>query len=274
MTILRNNWTVDGEATPVLQSYGHRNGDDLPDIRIVGDRALLVDFAASTSVHCEPRGDNAGVQRARVLALDQAITRDEVEGVVECVVAYASLLVCYDPLRTTLEALTAAIGRLLAERSPVPMRRRLWRIPVCYGGRCGPDLNEVAARCRMSESQVVARHSGTCYTVAMFGFLPGFAYLAGLPAELAVQRRTTPRIRVPEGGIGIGGAQTAIGSIAGPSGWHQIGRTPVRTFAPARQPVMFLDIGDEVELVPIDEANFTCLQAAAAAGQLVAEVTA
>lgn len=233
-----------------------------PVLKPVGDRALLVDFTAT--------GERAAILE-RVLALDQAITRARVEGIVETIVAYASLLVCYDPLRLAPERLAALIGTWLGWRQTAPGRVRRWRIPVAYGGEHGPDLELVARHCGLTPAEVIAAHASAAYRVAMFGFLPGFAYLEGLPAGLAVPRRATPRARVGEGGIGIGGAQTAIGSIAGPSGWHQIGRTPVRTFSPDRQPVTFLDPGDEIEIVRIDAADFAVLGAAAAAGELVAE---
>ncbi|MBL8566891.1 MAG: 5-oxoprolinase subunit PxpB [Hyphomicrobiaceae bacterium] len=234
---------------------------------------MLVDFLppAEPSAATPPRAFDPD-RHARVLALDAAVTRNKVAGVVECIVAYASLLVCYDPLATTPEALAATLRKLLGEQSGAGPRRRSWRVPVCYGGSHGPDLAEVAARCGSSADDIVVMHASACYTVAMFGFLPGFAYLAGLPDHLAVPRRATPRTRVPEGGIGIGGAQTAIGSVAGPSGWHQIGRTPVRTFAPSRQPVTFLDIGDEIHFVAIDSTRFALMAAAAEHGELVAEI--
>ncbi len=273
MNTIHYKWHIDQSATRQLLITGNVGADDFPKIIHAGDRALLVDFLPTIGLPAAapPRAFDPA-RHARVLALDAAITRNEVAGVVECIVAYASLLVCYDPLATTPEELTATLRTLLGEQAGADPRRRTWRVPVCYGGSHGPDLAEVAARCGLSSDDVIELHASARYTVAMFGFLPGFAYLAGLPDHLAVPRRATPRTRVPEGGIGIGGAQTAIGSVAGPSGWHQIGRTPVRTFAPSRQPVTFLDIGDEIRFVAIDSTRFARLAAAAEHGDLVAEI--
>ena len=41
----------------------------------------------------------------------------------------------------------------------------------------------------MSPDEVIRLHTGGNYYVAMLGFLPGFAYLAGLDPRLATPRR-------------------------------------------------------------------------------------
>lgn len=236
-----------------------------PRVELAGDCALLLDFADT------PGGSADGAVLARVLALDRALTHSPPPGFVEAIPAYASLLVAYDPTVIDAGDMAERVVRLLTAPDGTPALRRRWRVPVAYGGAFGPDLDCVAERLRATPDAVIAAHAGASYTVAMLGFLPGFAYLSGLPEWLAVPRRTTPRQRVAAGGIGIGGAQTAIGSIEGPSGWHQIGRTPVRTFDPNREPVSFIEPGDAIEFVPIDAAAFHELEAKAAAGALAAE---
>lgn len=234
---------------------------------LAGDRALVVAFSESEQPAVPP-----GRALEIVVALDRALAAAPPPGFVEAIPAYDSLLVAYDPAVADVEAIARAIERALAtltDAARAPVKR--WRIPVVYGGAFGPDLPAVAAHLGLGESEVVSWHAGADYTVAMMGFLPGFTYLAGLPASLAVPRLATPRPRVPGGGIGIGGAQTAIGSIVGPSGWHQIGRTPVLTFDRNRQPVTFLEQGDEVELVAIGAELFADIARAAAAGEIVAE---
>ncbi|WP_218796570.1 carboxyltransferase domain-containing protein, partial [Klebsiella variicola] len=42
---------------------------------------------------------------------------------------------------------------------------------------------------------------------------------------LATPRRAEPRVRVPAGSVGIGGAQTGIYPLATPGGWQLLGRT-------------------------------------------------
>lgn len=253
-----------GNAAPRIQP-ARDHAWHFPRFEIAGDSALLLDFAAGTESSADAQA------LARVLALDRALMRFPPPGFIEAIPAYASLLVAYDPAVIDADAMATAIARLLTEPDRTPVSRRRWRVPVAYGGAHGADLEHVAERLATTPEHVIAAHAGARYTVAMLGFLPGFAYLAGLPEALAVPRRSTPRQRVAAGGIAIGGAQTAIGSIEGPSGWHQIGRTPVRTFDCRREPVTFLETGDEIEIVPIDAVQFAELEASADSGHLIAE---
>jgi allophanate hydrolase subunit 1 len=103
----------------------------------------------------------------------------------------------------------------------------------------------------------------------MYGFAPGFVFLSGLPSALALSRRQTPRPPAPPGALTIAGGQALIASIAMPTGWYMLGRTPVRTFDPARDPVFPLGVGDFVQFERIDAGRFTTLEAEAAAGRPV-----
>ncbi|RYZ31997.1 MAG: 5-oxoprolinase subunit PxpB [Propionibacteriaceae bacterium] len=131
--------------------------------------------------------------------------------------------------------------------APVPAaERRLVEIPVEYAG---PDLAEVAARWRCSERDVAERHRSIEFTVAFCGFAPGFAYLTGLPDELAVPRLATPRTRVPAGSVGLAGRFSAIYPTASPGGWQLIGRTEMNLWDVDRTPPALLTPGTRVRFV-------------------------
>ncbi|QSX40891.1 5-oxoprolinase subunit PxpB [Shewanella cyperi] len=98
------------------------------------------------------------------------------------------------------------------------------KIPVCYDG---PDLGFIAQYHRLSENEVIRLHSQGRYNVYFLGFLPGFAYLGGLPEALATPRRENPRLQVPAGSVGIGGQQTGIYPCSAPGGWQLLGHTSV-----------------------------------------------
>lgn len=105
-------------------------------------------------------------------------------------------------------------------------------VPVNYGGEHGPDLEIVANHTKLSIDEIIEKHSNAHYLVYFLGFQPGFAYLGGLPPELHTPRRASPRIRVPAGSIGIGGAQTGIYPASSPGGWQLIGHTKLTLFNP------------------------------------------
>ncbi len=197
----------------------------------------------------------------RVLALADAIDAAELHGVVDVVPSYTTLMVVFDPERADGDALAAAIRNLAVTTSTQAPAGRVRAIPVAYGGELGPDLEDVAARAGMTPDEVVRRHSGARYRVACMGFAPGFGYLLGLPPELAMPRRATPRARVPAGSVALGGDQAAVYPLTTPGGWHVLGRTPLKLFDLAAPEPIFLQPGDEVRFEPIDRATYDRLDA-------------
>ncbi|HEY5803071.1 MAG TPA: 5-oxoprolinase subunit PxpB [Lysobacter sp.] len=179
--------------------------------------------------------------------------------------AFASLGVFFDPnidparVHEELLALLEADGATAVDSIAPSMRTvraTTVKIPVVYGGSFGPDLESAAAELELTPEELIARHSGGDYTVAMIGFAPGFPYLAGLDPALALPRLATPRARVAAGSVAIGGAQTGIYPRESPGGWRLLGRTPRVLFDPARTPPSLLLPGDRVRFVAIEAAQF------------------
>jgi 5-oxoprolinase (ATP-hydrolysing) subunit B len=123
----------------------------------------------------------------------------------------------------------------------------------------------------LGEAEVIARHAARDYRVFMIGFQPGFAYLGALDPSLAVSRRDEPRAVIQAGTVSIAGAQTVINSVAAPSGWNLIGRTPVRLFDGDRSLPFLLAAGDRVRFKPVPPQAWAELDARAASGEIVAE---
>ncbi len=235
-----------------------------PTPRIVpcSEAALLVEFGDSI--------DEA--INGKVLALDRAIAHAKIAGVIETVPTYRSLLVHYDPLVLGFAELSERLRALVTSAPAENGVRRRWRIPVVYGGEYGVDLDDVARARGMTTEEVIRLHTGGDYYVAMLGFLPGFAYLAGLDPKLATPRRDDPRTVTPAGTISIGGVQAGVQCLEGPSGWHLLGRTPVRTYHPRREPVFLVEPGDAVTFHAIDHREWAALDRAAEAGEPIAEL--
>jgi KipI family sensor histidine kinase inhibitor len=227
-----------------------------------GDSAITVEFSRNI--------DDAANQR--VLALDRVLAREAVPGVTETVPTYRSLLVHYDPLKIDFDALSEKLASLAQLPIPPVEKARRWRIPVVYGGEHGIDLEDVAKALNTTPADIVTRHAAGNYRVAMIGFTPGWSYLSGLEDFLHMPRRQNPRLLTPAGTISIGGVQTGVQCLAGPSGWHLLGRTAVRTYQLHRDPIFLLEPGDQVTFSVVDEKTFAEQDRAAEAGEIVAEL--
>jgi KipI family sensor histidine kinase inhibitor len=233
-----------------------------PRILPSGDAAITVEFSRTIDAEAN----------RRVLALDRLVAGEALAGVTETVPTYRSLLVHYDPLQTGYDALGEKLTELALKPLPEATATRRWRIPVAYGGENGVDLEDVAKTLNITPDEVVARHVAGDYRVAMIGFTPGWSYLSGLPASMEISRRQNPRLLTPAGTISIGGIQTGVQCLAGPSGWHLLGRTAVRTYQLGRDPIFLLEPGDAITFSSVDEKTFAEQDRAAEAGEYVAEL--
>jgi len=131
-----------------------------------------------------------------------------------------------------------------------------FRIPVCYEGEYGPDLEWVAREKNLPRDKVIRLHSFCTYHVYMVGFLPGFPYMGKTDPRLEVSRKPQP-VAVVAGGVGIAGIQTGIYPLNSPGGWQIIGRTPSKLFNPEFDPPVRLQAGDQVQFYPISREEFT-----------------
>ena len=177
----------------------------------------------------------------------------EIPEVVEAIPGMNNItVVLRNPHSLALDAIER-LQRWWEESEALEPESRYIEIPVVYGTAAGPDLGEVARHAGLTEKQVVELHASVDYVVWFLGFQPGFPYLGGLPEQLATPRRDEPRLQVPAGSVGIGGAQTGIYPLATPGGWQLIGHTPLPLFDPDRDEPVLLRPGDTVRFIPQKE---------------------
>jgi len=209
----------------------------LPRLHALGDAALLCELPAPATL----------VQQQRIWALaNEALQWPAVH---EALPGMNNLTLLFDPTQIDASELEMQVLAAWPQLTMAALEGRTIEIPVAYGGEHGPDLADVAAHTGLPPEEVVRRHAAAEYVVYLLGFLPGFAFMGGLPPELATPRRAEPRVAVPARSVGIGGAQTGVYPLVSPGGWQLIGRTPLAMFDPAADEPTLLRPGDRVRFV-------------------------
>lgn len=221
----------------------------MQNIRILtaGDSSLLVEFGKEISPEIN-----------RKIAATVQLMRDQsIEGVVDVIPAFCSLLINYDPRVVSYENIKARIqGLLKVDAKAGGGMKKIYEIPVCYGGEYGPDIANIAKNAGLTEEEVIQIHSSRDYLIYMLGFLPGFCYLGGLDERIHTPRLANPRLKINAGSVGIGGSQTGIYPLDSPGGWQLMGMTPVKTYDPEREVPILVEAGDYIRFVPIDEEEY------------------
>lgn len=212
----------------------------------IAEHGLLVEF-----------GDQIDpVIHARVTQLDRALAAKPFDGFCEAVPAYASILIRFDPLACDHQLVQQHVESLLGGASVSPAAARAHLVSVCYDGDLAPDLDLVAAAVGLSREQVITAHLAGEYEVFMYGFAPGYAYLAGVPPVLQLPRKPAARRGVAAGSVLIAGPQCLVSTLEMPTGWWVIGRssTPI-LMGDSDRPFLF-DVGDKVRFRRISRREF------------------
>lgn len=221
-----------------------------------GDCAVVVEYGSAI----DPRIND------QVLAMDAAVAKAAIPGVIETTPTCRSVMVHFDPLQISRAEVIRRLQEI--EVTHAAITRFRWQLPICYEGDCAEDLEELAGILGMPSDRVVSLHSSGVFRLYMYGFAPGYLYMGGNPPELYVSRRAAPRPSlVAVGGVVMAVGCTGIYPCPLPTGWYVIGRTPERLFALDRSPIVLCQPGDEVVVERIDRTQFDVLFREAAAGQ-------
>ncbi|AOY86892.1 allophanate hydrolase [Marinobacter salinus] len=205
-------------------------------------------------------GDQIGDESARLVKLaTESIRRSMADVVIDLVPSYTSVLVSYDLERIDRLGVARRL-RVAAEQvedgANTGDTSRTVELPVYYGSEVGLDLDAVCDFSGLSAEEVIDIHSRQSYQVYAIGFAPGFAYLGSTDKRIAIPRKSTPRLKVPTGSVGIAGTQTAIYPSTTPGGWQIIGRTPQKMIDWDSESLALVQVGDQVRFRPIDRQEF------------------
>jgi inhibitor of KinA len=234
---------------------------NLPSYRItaLGDTALIIDFGNQM----DPSVNEL------IISLYDQIMEHPLPGMTEAVPAYSSLAIYYDvdavyhpgdKNRSVFDKMSSLVRDFLkfADDSGHENRQQ-FRIPVCYDGDFGPDLDWIAGENKISKEEIIRLHTSRDYRVFMLGFLPGFAYMGILDQSIAAPRKPKPA-PVMMGSVGIAGRQTGIYPFNSPGGWQIIGRCPVRIFNEKKKDPAMFHPGDSVRFYSINRDEFENLK--------------
>lgn len=212
-----------------------------------GDSAILIQ-----STHGDPLHRWAAVQ-----SLARALRDAALPSIESIVATYDSLVVEFDPTRLETAMLEDWLrGRAAARPRFVTRQSRVVRIPVCYGGEYGPDLDAVAAELGLTPARVIEMHSHASWRVAFNGAPAGAPSQQGSPFSAPIARMPEPRVRIPAGTVALAGFQGTIYTVSAPGGWRLIGRTPVAVVDASREQFVGIHSGDRLHFFPISPEQF------------------
>lgn len=215
-------------------------------------------FPLSTNVLTIEFGNEiSGTLNRRAINLSRYFEKNRFQGFIETVPAYASVTIFYDVYKvkknfpefaTAFDAVKNLVEIALENLSEIAdFESRLVKIPVSFAQEFALDLEFVAETNNLTTIEVIKIFTAQTYRVFMLGFLPGFAYLGEIDERISAPRKSSPRLKVPKGSVGIAGRQTGIYPLESPGGWQIIGRTDLEMFDFKKENPSLLQVGDLVK---------------------------
>jgi KipI family sensor histidine kinase inhibitor len=200
-----------------------------------GEGALLVEL--------EQRIDPHVAARAQAIA-----DRWDDLGHGPAIPSYAAVLLRFDPVALDPESAERTATRIVQSASAGRelSTGRVTLVPTRYDG---PDLDDVARLSGLSPREIVELHTSRDHLAYFLGYMPGYAYCAGVDPRIVAPRLPSPRTRVPAGSVGVVDGQTAIYPFTAPGGWRLIGRTDLEVFDPRRDAPALIRPGDRLRFV-------------------------
>lgn len=250
---------------------------------VAGDRFVLVEVGEGMELSLN----------IKTIQLAKRILAEEVEGIIEALPMFVSVLIHYDSLVLSpdrLRTIVEAVWKEMAGEVDMTLASRLIELPVYY---CDPMTRDCVEHYRQTigpmednptfvakinglsgPEELARRHSSTQHWVAGIGFYAGTPELLPLDPRvtLTVPKYNPPRLYTVGGAIGVGGGFTSIYPIDAPGGYYIIGRTPTPVYSldtrlvPFRNKGTLLNPGDRIKFRRISAEENEFIEAQVKAG--------
>lgn len=225
---------------------------------IVGDSAMSVQMGSEISLEVN--------EKVRKLLAN--LNERPIEGIVEMVPTYSSLMIHYRPEKITYENLKNEIENRLNESTKVEALSQIIKeIPICYDDEFGPDLKDCATFEKVSVKEFIRMHSEHEYYAYMLGFAPGHAYKARFEEPFHFKRRETPRVRIPGGSIVAQLNLSNFIPFPQPCGWNIVGGTPLTICDYKREDPFLVHAGEWVKYMPVTSKEYALIKRDAEKGR-------
>lgn len=213
-----------------------------------GDRSLYVKLGDEISLEVN----------GRVKSLMQKLEADPVDGIMEMVPTYATLMIHYRPEKILYKQLVEEVKKRLNadDEKQEEISQIVKVLPICYDKEFAWDLDECAAFEQVSVEEFIRMHSEHEYYAYMLGVAPGHAYMARFEEPFHFKRRTEPRVRINGRSIVAAENQSNLIPFDQPCGWNIVAGTPCNICDYSKKEPFLVNAGDWVKYQPVSRKEY------------------
>jgi inhibitor of KinA len=161
--------------------------------------------------------------------ISDLVKKDKIQGISNLTPSYNKLIISFDLSTTNFSKLKKIIENLDFKKDLETNNKKI-KIPVCCNDEYGLDFDRLSKKLNLNKEEILKFYFDKEYFCYMTGFIAGMPFLGNLDKKIRCDRLETPRVKVPEGSIGITEQFANIYTNESPGGWNIIGNTPKKIF--------------------------------------------
>ena len=191
----------------------------IKNISNLGDTALYCDFGIEVN-----KSTNS-----EVIKYFNAIRVKNIDGINNLTPSYNKLIISFDLRITNFSKIKNIIENLDTSIEQIKNNKKI-EVPVCCDESFALDIARLENKLMLNKKEILENFFNKEYFCYMTGFIAGMPFLGDLYGNLRAKRLETPRVKVPQGSVGITEQFANIYTFNSPGGWNILGNTPVKIF--------------------------------------------
>ncbi len=196
----------------------------LKNISNLGDAALYCDFGIQVNK----------ATNLEVIKYFNTIREKKIKGINNLTPSYNKLIISFDLRVTNFSEIKKKIENLDTTIEQNKNNKKI-EVPVCCEENFALDRDRLEKKLNLSYQEILTKFFDKEYFCYMTGFIAGMPFLGDIDENLRTQRLKTPRVKVPQGSVGITEQFANIYTFDSPGGWNIIGNTPLKVFDDSKE---------------------------------------
>ncbi len=208
------------------------------------------------SIYCDFGNEINKKINSQVIKYFRTLQVKKIRGVTNITPSYNKLIVTFNLDQINFKELKKKILNLNIDYKEKPINKKI-KIPICCDNEYGLDIARLENNLKMSKKEIITSFLSKTYYCYMTGFIAGMPFLGDINKSIRLNRLETPRVKVPQGSVGLTEQFCNIYTFESPGGWNIVGRTPSKIFDHNNlNTPNLISPGDEVKFYEINKIEY------------------
>ncbi len=222
----------------------------IKNISNLGDAAVYCDFGSEVNQQINSNVINYFNKLTELRELKKDT------GIINLTPSYNKLIVSFDLSLTNFNDVKKIIEDLEINTQKNSISKKI-SIPICTEEKFALDFQRLNKLTKKSKEEILELFLSKEYFCYMTGFIAGMPFLGDIDQTIQCPRLETPRVKVPEGSIGLTEQFTNIYTSESPGGWNIIGNTPLKIFNKSNElNPNLINPGDKIQFYQITKEEY------------------